>query len=743
MYLAIACLLVLILAPIAPLLQLTINNVPKVYLPEDARAVIIDEQVREFFPNDQGMAFLFEGPDLYADQFLLALDALTRALQSHPQIEKVFSVTSQDHIVGTEDGFLVEPLLDVDELDHWSEDYRRQRILSDRFARRALVAPDGSALAVVVIPDTLDDSFARMDLHQDILGLLHRHQLEGHLVAEAGLISTDVEQTREFLRQMMLFIPLIVAIGLLLVWLLFHRLLALLLSLAAIFATVGSTVALFTLFSLPFNLISSILPPLLCALTIAALVHLFNALKLAARRGASGPNRVATALHHVRRPGLYNALTTMAGFAALGLSEIPPIRNLGLVTAAGVGLVYVVVYHLLPPIIASTDRGDWGSRRAGRSLSDTAVRVLFHTGTRHPVATLLTTLLLLGAGAPFLGRIVVETNLLEFFSPEHEIRVATEHLEQKLAGTGSMDVLLTASEPQGLISPQNLRAIRQFQTWAESQDEVDKTTSLADFVEEMHWGFNGGEDRFRTIPDRADLISQYLFVYDGTDLYDFVDRRLAVSRVHLNLNIHGARDIQQFMQRVRTYLEAQPMDAVSWEIAGMSRLFSDQVNLLISGQLSSILGALVIIFLLMLLQWRSLRDALVCMLPNLAPVLLIFIVMGAFNIWLDVATAMIASVAVGIAIDDTIHIFHGFIYRLRRGISPVIAIARTCQHAGRAVMTTTTILCAQFLVLLASDFVPIMHFGLLASIGLLAALVFDLLLLPAILILSYRRREAP
>jgi predicted RND superfamily exporter protein len=531
-----------------------------------------------------------------------------------------------------------------------------------------------------------------------------------------------------------------VGIGLLLVWLLFRRLLPVVVGLAAIGATVGPTVALYSLLDLPFNLISSILPPLLCALTIAALVHLFTGLRLAARRGLAGAARVQSALGHIRRPGLYSALTTMAGFGALGLSEIRPISHLGLVTAAGVGLVYLVVFHLLPPLMVGLDRGAWDGRRRGRSLADRVITALFHTGTRHPVATLVVALALLGAAAPLLGRIVVETNLLEFFAPGHQTRVATERLEASLAGTGSLDILLVSDQPEGLVTPAVLSRLEALETWAEAQAEVDRAISAADYVAEMHRAFHGGEDSYRAIPDNAALISQYLFVYDGTDLYDFIDPNFAVGRVHLNLNVHGARDIDAFLARLRAHLEQQPIPGVDWQIAGLGRMFSDQVALLISGQLKSILGAIVIIFLLMLVEWRSVRDALVCLLPNLAPVAFIFILMGLFGIWLDVATAMIASLAVGIAIDDTIHIFHGFIHRLRRGASPVVAIARTCHYAGRAVLTTTLILCAQFLVLLLSDFVPIRHFGLLASTGLLAALLFDLLLLPAILMLIYRRR---
>jgi predicted RND superfamily exporter protein len=143
----------------------------------------------------------------------------------------------------------------------------------------------------------------------------------------------------------------------------------------------------------------------------------------------------------------------------------------------------------------------------------------------------------------------------------------------------------------------------------------------------------------------------------------------------------------------------------------------------------------------MLLLWRSFSQALLCMIPNLSPILLIFIFMGIFGIWLDMATAMIASVAAGIAVDDTIHVFHGFIKRVKAGSTPVSALVRTYHQAGRAVLTTTIILSAQFMVLMASEFIPTGNFGLLTSIGLVAALLFDLMLLPAILLLIYEPRS--
>ncbi|MCB1803070.1 MAG: MMPL family transporter, partial [Gammaproteobacteria bacterium] len=294
-----------------------------------------------------------------------------------------------------------------------------------------------------------------------------------------------------------------------------------------------------------------------------------------------------------------------------------------------------------------------------------------------------------------------------------------------------------SAERGGLKSPERLRVIRAFQDWAEAQPEIDRAFGMPDFIEEMHWGFHAEKPEYRTLPDDERLISQYLLIYDGDDIYDFVDRDFQHSMVALNLNVHRANEIASVLDRARDWLQQNAGDELEWEIAGAGRLFADMEELLVTGQTWSLLGALVLVFLLMLLLFRSVAAAALCMIPNMSPILLVFIIMGAAGIWLDMATAMIASVAVGIAVDDTIHVFHGFRHRLDRGIDATVALARTYREAGRAVVVTTIILSAQFLILVFSDFVPTRNFGMLTTVGLVAALVFDLMLLPALLMIFY------
>ena len=129
------------------------------------------------------------------------------------------------------------------------------------------------------------------------------------------------------------------------------------------------------------------------------------------------------------------------------------------------------------------------------------------------------------------------------------------------------------------------------------------------------------------------------------------------------------------------------------------------------------------------------------MLPNLSPIIAIFIIMGIFGIWLDMATAMIASVAIGIAVDDTIHLIYGFKKRLDKGCSVLYALVQSYYKTGSAIVITTVILYSQFILVASADFIPISHFGFLTAIGLFIALVFDLVLLPSLIIIFFHKPQ--
>ncbi|NKN34299.1 efflux RND transporter permease subunit [Marichromatium bheemlicum] len=724
----------------ALLSRIHLDNAPEAYFPSDAPAVRFESRLREDFPPDQVLIALFEGDDLFSDAALQPLFGLVEALERNPKVERVLAVSSVDHIGAAAEGFVVEPLLDDDIAAGLDSEQRRQRVLDDRLAASYLVADDGQAMALIVRPIELGDSLQRLALERDTRAAIAAAGLEGRLTALAGQVALDVAQLRAMIRDTLTFVPATMGLGLLIIWLLFRRVLAVAVSALVIAVVVNLTVALLVLAGKPYTLVSAILPPLMSALTIASLIHWLNALSQAAQRGLSGPARVDWARRRVARPTLFTALTTAAGLASLGFSSIQPIAAFGLVAAAGMLAQSAIVIGLVPPIFARWDRGSWHSGHALRPL-DHAVAWLRHLGMRHAGWVLAIAALVLALGVPQIWRIHTETDMLRFFPEAHPITQANTRIQDRLIGTTTLELVFHVGARDAFKRPEHLAVIDTVQDWLEDQPEVSHTLSMVDLIEEMHWGFHDERADYRTLPRDPRLIAQYLFIYDGTDLYELVDREFARTRLTLNLDIRGARAINAFIARTEAHLADLDLQDMEVRVAGFGRLFADQEQLLIDGQIRGLAAAVVLISLFMLAMWRRPGDAALCMVPNLAPILLIFIAMGVLGIWLDMATAMIASVTAGIAIDDTIHLFHAYRRHLAAHGSRVWALARAYQHTGRAVVATTLILCGQFLLLGTSAFVPTREFGLLTAVGLLTALVFDLLLLPALLIAVGRLRD--
>lgn len=738
---ALVILLALAVLPGGLLLNIELNNAPEVYFPDSSPAVMFEDELREEFPLDQVLVVLFEGEDLLSDELLSDLETVVRQLQAHPRVDRILALPTLDHIRGTADGFVVEPLLDTSVAAPLDEAARRARVLEDRFAPGLLVSEDAQAVALVVRPQALEDSLQRLELQQATLNAIAGTALESRVTAVGGQVALDVAQLRAMIRDSLMFVPLTTGLGLLLIGWMFRRWMAVLTAGAVIGAVVSMCVSALIVAGRPYTLITAILPPLMAALSVALLIHWFNALTAAARRGLRGTARVNRALNEIARPAVFTALTTAAGLASLGLSPIQPIQAFGLAAAGGAVLLAVIVLVLLPPLFARWDHGSWAVRGGGIHRLDQIVSGLRHLGMRRPVWVLVGTGVLLLLAVPQIARVQVETDLFRFFKEDHPISVSNERIRDKLSGVTTLEVVFDGPGRDSLKAPQRLARIRDFQDWLDSLPEVDRSVSMVELIEEMHWAFHNEQAAYRTLPNDAALIAQYLFIYDGIELYELVNREFDRTRLMLNLQVSGAREINRVIRQIEQEAAERDMGDLSVTVGGFGRMFGDQERLLIQGQIRGLAGAIVLIFLLMAVLWRSAAASAVCMIPNLAPIAVIFSLMGLLGIWLDMATAMIASVAVGIAVDDTIHVYEGYRRRRQQGLSACWALARTYHQAGRAITATTLVLCGQFLLLASSQFVPTVEFGFLTAVGLLTALVFDLLFLPALLIVLTRWRE--
>jgi hypothetical protein len=483
------------------------------------------------------------------------------------------------------------------------------------------------------------------------------------------------------------------------------------------------------------------IPTLMAAYTTATLLHLYAAIQRGRIALLPRQQRIERALSETLKPGLFNVLTTGAGLLSLLWVDIPPVQTFGLAGAIGTLMVFLVVFVLVPPILLKWDIPRWPRRRSGMAKVRHIAAAFAVFSMRNSKAVLLGTLLLTVIGIPAISKVEVESNLIKFFAPDHPISLSTERVEAKMSGVSTMEIVLTSAQRDGLKNPATLAQIKDLQSWLEAQPEIDRSFSMVEVIEEMNRAFSG-ENLDEALPSDRKLIEQLLLIYDGRDLYELVNREFQRGRVLLNMNVHGANQIGRVIERIEARLKEKPLAGIRTEMAGFGKLFSDQEDLIVEGQLKSFFSAFLQILLLMSLLFRSLRGGLICLVPNLAPLFFIFLVMGLTGIALDVATVLIAGVILGITVDDTIHLYHGYLHRLQKGVSPVFAIIRSVESSGRAVIAISIILIAQFSLLALSDFRPTAHFGLLCAVGLLAGQVFELLLMPALLALRHKPSTA-
>lgn len=345
---------------------------------------------------------------------------------------------------------------------------------------------------------------------------------------------------------------------------------------------------------------------------------------------------------------------------------------------------------------------------------------------------------LIVAATPMVLKVQAESDLLKFFNADHPLTQSTAKVEAALVGVTALEIVVDGPGRDAFKDAARLQRIKALQTQVEALPEVDRALSMMDIVEEMNWAFNEEDEAFRALPDDDRMLSQLLLIYDGRDLQELVNGEYQRMRILLNVNVHGANAIQAVIDKIDALVAEVNDPALKWQTAGYGRLFADQEDLLVVGQLHSFLGAFGQIFLIMLVLWRSLPSAVISMLPNLAPLFFVFVLMGAAGIYLDMATVLIAGVVLGITVDDTIHIFHNYQERRKKGYDAVFAIARSFEASGRAVVATSLLLVSQFLLLATSSFVPTAHFGVLTAVGLLAGQLMELILLPALLVLWSR-----
>ncbi|MDR1410799.1 MAG: MMPL family transporter [Spirochaetaceae bacterium] len=488
------------------------------------------------------------------------------------------------------------------------------------------------------------------------------------------------------------------------------------------------------------------LPVLLAmALSIGYAIHLVNAFKLFFRRSGKRKEALIAAVGETGWPILFTAVTTIASLLSFLFTGIGALRWVGVTSALAVFAVYFYVVLLVPVLFSFGRDRKIAEDSAGAAGSTVVDRKFYRIGEgliNKRIPVIIISFVIIAAFIPGLFGMTVNMDYFSFMGRKipYIARLA-EMIEARIGSLYTYTVMVSFDEPDSFKDPETMRNL---DLLARDLGALDLTkisgtkyrvSSVTEIVKEMHRALNGDDPAFYTIPDDPDLLAQILFLYEisgGGDLFNRVSEDFSTAALTVELGGYDSRRIAKTVKEAEDAARAR-FPGGNPAVVGMVASFAEMNNKVVYGELKSFAGSFLIILVLLALVFGSLRTALIGMIPNIAPVIIIGGIMGYAKIPLDMLTMTIMPMILGMAVDDTIHFITHIRLELERSGSYRQGVLISFRKIGKTLGTTTVILCAMFAVYSFSPVAMLFHVGTLAIIGMGSALLADYTLTPLLI----------
>ena len=501
--------------------------------------------------------------------------------------------------------------------------------------------------------------------------------------------------------QLML-IPLTLLVCVLLLFLSFRWLPGVLLPIAAVALTALMVVGGMAVAHEPINALNNIVPVLLIIIGISDSIHLIGRYWEESRRGKSKLEANKAAVRSMAVACLLTSVTTAVGLASLVVSRTVMLRHFGVVAALGVLVAYVVTILFLPAVLTWTSApGDRAERARHGAWLEVFLMRLTAGVLRRPWTIIAGTVVFLGVSVWGAAHVEVDHALLDQFDEEDPVFTTTRLLEEKLDGVRPLEVMITAEAPGRFEDPDVLAAIDEVEAWAVEQPEVLRAMGPNDLLHEAYYLIANEPavrtERFRSAK-QVRALSTLLGRRDPNPLSFFLADEGRRARVQIKVRDVGAQATMVLIDELRERFETAlgPDSGLVVNFAGDAYTGSRGQDAVVTDLLKSLATAVLIIFGLLTLLFRSVRLGLLSIPPNLIPLVGTMGYMALRGIPLNVATVIIFSISIGLAVDGTIHVLARFREETGRGLASSPALVRAARGTGRAIVISSVTLMAGF-----------------------------------------------
>jgi len=700
---------------------------------DDPHALLLKRIGQKFGGNRMGIVIL-ETDNIYQTKVIEHVRDLTDTVSKIDGISSVSSLSNIINIKGGDSGIEVGGLVDEYNLPETAEDFKllRENIESNEMYKGSIVSEDMTSTLIIF---TLEDDANVNIVARNVIDKTQELQLTEKLyyIGSPMLITYIAELMKNDLTKLLPLAFLLIAI---ILFFSFRSVSGVLLPLITAVISIVWTLGAMSLLGYSMSMISNNIPIILLAVGSAYTIHVVN--RINALQGTDDPNILSTALNYIMIPVFLAAITTIIGFVSFIFGAyLEMIVEFGIFTAFGTFIACLISIFFVPAVIRIFQKEDTKPKvklAKNTFLSDHILVPIKNVLFKNTKLILGLWLLVLGISTIGIFSIKRSVDIQEYFKKGNPTREAERIMVEKFGGTKPVFVLFTGN----MQNPEVLKTMMATSDYMEKSPDIYTSMSVAKLIAEINLAIMGN----REIPEEQDMIEQLWFLLDGNEtMKRFVSDDLTEGIIISKFKSPDNQAKKEFAAYMDVFIQENSSETCKIQITGMPFVDITMDRSLINSQLGSISIAIIFVIIIVGLILRSALNGLYASIPIISAIIILFGVMGITGISLNIATVLVASVALGIGIDYSIHIISHFNETFKKTNDVKLAIEDAILISGKAIIINVISVSAGFLILIFSDMVPLQYFGILIALSMVSSSLGALTLLPAILILLHRKKH--
>jgi predicted RND superfamily exporter protein len=755
--------------------HVTVDPSNESLLPRDDITVKYLKEFNRIFGSDEVIVIALHSSQLFTEENFALLSALTDSISQIPYVTQVVSLVNFKDVRSDVFGpTLKVPFEEVLSHKKTLQDFAAE-VAQNPLTQNLLLSRDGKTTAILVdIAPREGDPFYRRKIVEKIRGIIAEAESQESGVRDqkdkikhspsrldfyvAG-IPVEVSDLAEYIRRdQRIFLPFIFLIITLALSLTYSTVLEVLLPLLVMFLSLIWTIGLYSFQGKALNAITTLLTPIVMVTSVENVIHFLNRYREDFYNLGDPQKALVRSFSIIAIPCFLTSFTTAIGFASLMVNPIPAVQDFGVYASLGATFAYFLAMTLVPLTIVQVKAGKldlWKGKKWDylEKLLPYLEEIIL---SKKNWVLFITGILLL---ISFMGlfRIKITTDIIRSFKSTAPLYQATQFIDEHLTGVNSLEITVRSLKrypesvegssvqgpesegPSSRITLKTLKKIEELQRFLDNFPEIVKTLSPVDLIKRLYQADHEDDPAFYRLPEDESDLEEYLdFLTTSKDreYLRFITEDLSLVRISCRVKAVGTDRSQQMLQQIQAYINTAFQGEEEVHITGSMLVLSNMSTYLVRNQIKSMAAALPLILISMGLLYRSTFIGLMSAIPNLIPILMTYGFMGWTGIELSVPTAMISSIVIGLAINNTIYFLSRFKLEFPKLKDYTPAIQTTLKNTGRAMIASSLILVLGFWVGILGSFKPSIYFALLTGMTLLLALISNLIILPLTLIIS-------